>query len=57
MLVATVQAAPAESSERAACVPCEGPSGPMCKPKCNNGWWCDFNDCTCKWFCRKGPIP
>ncbi|KAG0079076.1 hypothetical protein BGZ93_003283 [Podila epicladia] len=55
MLIATAQAAPAETSEREACVPCDTP-GPFCR-KCAPGWWCDFNDCTCKWYCRKGPIP
>ncbi|KAF9324946.1 hypothetical protein BG006_000093 [Podila minutissima] len=56
MLIATVQAALAETSEREACALCENP-GPFCKQRCAPGWWCDFNDCTCKWYCRKGPIP
>ncbi|KAG0336785.1 hypothetical protein BG000_006174 [Podila horticola] len=57
ILIATVQAAPTETSERQACVPCGGPPAAFCRLNCSPGWWCDFNNCTCKWYCRKGPIP
>lgn len=43
--------------ERQACVPCGGPPAAFCKLNCSPGWWCDFNNCTCRWYCRKGPIP
>ncbi|KAI9235611.1 MAG: hypothetical protein BYD32DRAFT_488736 [Podila humilis] len=52
MLLATVEAAPA--TERLPCIPCDPP---FCGKKCSPGYWCDFNECTCKYVCRKGPTP
>ncbi|KAF9315300.1 hypothetical protein BG003_003169 [Podila horticola] len=64
MLLVTIEAAPAaeaavqgnsKTAEPAACVPC--PQWPDCNRRCPNGFWCDFNRCSCVQTCRKGQIP
>ncbi|KAF9384532.1 hypothetical protein CPC16_008383 [Podila verticillata] len=58
MLLATVEAAPtAEAAVQApaACVSC--PQWPICTRRCQGGYWCDFNECTCTQTCRPGNIP
>ncbi|KAG0039979.1 hypothetical protein BGZ82_005950 [Podila clonocystis] len=57
MLMATVEAAPAgEAAAVPACVICDDPPE-FCSRPCSPGYWCDVNLCSCRAYCRKGPIP
>ncbi|KAG0035046.1 hypothetical protein BGZ81_001105 [Podila clonocystis] len=57
MLMATVEAAPAgEAAAVPACVVCDEPPE-FCSRPCSPGYWCDVNYCSCRAYCRKGPIP
>ncbi|KAF9350676.1 hypothetical protein BGX26_011202 [Mortierella sp. AD094] len=54
MLMASTNVEAAPASDALACQVCEEP--PECNLRCTGGY-CDINYCTCRAYCRKGPIP